>query len=478
MITLEKSAGLWLLSLMLLQHNPTVAQRPASVAQAPPGEILTLPEALGIAAANYPLLRAKQHYASASKEMVRVIKMDALPNVTVSVENGYGTLNGLNGLSSGLPGLTTLTSGPSVASQNWNAAFGGLYVSNVDWNLWSFGSQRAHVAASRGQYEQDLADLSQERFVQSVRVTGSYLDLLGAQRLRMVMEANLQRAAALRNITLQKTENGLNAGVDSALANAELSSARLSLLEAEIHEKKAASQLAVQLGLGPQVFKLDSSFYIRMPRNVSEAGPPDAGGHPVLQFLQSRKRVSDLNANYLKRTGLPRLSLFMVGQTRGSGFASDYASNQKDYSTGYFTGIKPIRTNYLIGMAVTWGVTDFARTRSAAAAQRWTSEALQDEYDAQEKKLINESALAADEFDIALARYREAPIQLQAARAAYSQKRALYENGLISLAEVAQALYILNRAEIDEYVACNAVWQALLSKASAAGDMDLLLKQL
>jgi hypothetical protein len=60
---------------------------------------------------------------------------------------------------------------------------------------------------------------------------------------------------------------------------------------------------------------------------------------------------------------------------------------------------------------------------------------------------------------------------------AFGQKKALYENGLTTLVDVAQTLFILNRAEIDRDVSCNAVWQALLLKAGAAGDMDLFLQQ-
>jgi hypothetical protein len=60
---------------------------------------------------------------------------------------------------------------------------------------------------------------------------------------------------------------------------------------------------------------------------------------------------------------------------------------------------------------------------------------------------------------------------------AYLQKQALYENGLTNLVDVAQTLFILNRAEIDKGVACNAVWQALLQKTGAVGDMDLFLQQ-
>src|SRR6201993_1014554 len=107
--------------------------------------VLTLQKALTIALSKQQLLKAKDNYAKASAEGITSAKRDGLPDFTLSAQQAYGTTNGLNGLASGLPGLTTITSGPVSATQNWNAAFGAFYSSNIDWNIFSFGLQRAHV---------------------------------------------------------------------------------------------------------------------------------------------------------------------------------------------------------------------------------------------------------------------------------------------------------------------------------------------
>jgi outer membrane protein TolC len=436
---------------------------------------LTLPDAIKTAMANYSLLQAKQNYANASAEAVQAARKDALPDFTIEAENAYGTLNGVNGLSSGQTGVTTLTSGPVTASQNWNAAFGALYVTNIDWNIYSFGLQKSHVEAARGQNRQDLADLKQEQFQQQVRVAGAYLDLLSAQRLRMSMEDNLARSSQLRDIILRRTDNGLNPGVDSSIADAEVSKARLSLIDAENYEQSKSSQLSTQMGVAPQLFILDTSFSMRLPGNMPDTAA--LSQHPVLQFMDSRVKASNLLADYIHKTGLPRFTLFGVGQERGSGFGGNYASNQADYSTAWFQGVNPVRANYLIGIGITWNMTDFIRVKSRVASQHYLSAALINEYDLEQNKLVNQWSLADQQIRNALLKYRETPIQLKAAIDAYGQKQALYENGLATIVDVAQTLYILNRAEIDRNVACDAVWQALLFKAGTAGDMNLFLNQ-
>ncbi|HTJ13448.1 MAG TPA: TolC family protein [Dinghuibacter sp.] len=439
--------------------------------------VLTLPRALGIARANYAGLREKRAYAEASARELQADRRDGLPDATLGIEQAFGTLNGLNGLSSGQPGLTTLTNGPVVTTQNWNAAFGALYVSNIDWNIYSFGLQRAHVAVGAAQYRQDQEDLRQSVFQQEVRVAGAYLSLLAAQRVRMAMEDNLARALDLREVILARTLNGLNPGVDSSIADAEVSQARLSLIDAQNYEDVRANELATGMGVAPQKFALDTSFSLGLPPDTLGA-VADVSGNPVLQFLSARIGTSDKLAGYIHKSGLPRISLFGVGQERGSGFGSNYSNDPGDVSSDYLQGVNPYRTNYLLGIGLTWNLTGLSRVKARTAAQRFRSEALASDYDLAQSKLLNQLALSDRQIGHALARYRETPVQLRSASDAYGQKKALYENGLNTIVDVTQTLYLLNRAEIDRDIACNAVWQAILFKAGTAGDLNLFLKQL
>jgi len=66
-------------------------------------------------------------------------------------------------------------------------------------------------------------------------------------------------------------------------------------------------------------------------------------------------------------------------------------------------------------------------------------------------------------------------VQRKAAEQAFKQQMARYENGLSTLVDYTQALYSINRAEIEQEVAHNNVWQALLLLAAAQGDLSTLL---
>jgi outer membrane protein TolC len=70
-----------------------------------------------------------------------------------------------------------------------------------------------------------------------------------------------------------------------------------------------------------------------------------------------------------------------------------------------------------------------------------------------------------------------APVQLQAATDAYTQKLSLYNNGLAPLSDLTQALYNLNKAEADLALINNTAWKALLYKAAVKGDVNIILNQ-
>jgi outer membrane protein TolC len=440
--------------------------------------VLTLQKALSIALSQQQILKAKDNYAKASAEAITSAKRDGLPDFILSAQQAYGTINGLNGLPSGLPGLVGITAGPITANQNWNAAFTSLYTSNINWNIFSFGLQKAHVAEAKGIYDRDAADLEQEKFQQQVRVAGAYLNLLAAQRLRYSMDVNLSRVAQLRDVILVRAVNGLNAGVDSTIANAELSKARIAVTDAINYEQNQAANLAMQLGISNQSFSLDSTYIGQLPARLPWQPMDNVSNNPELTFLAARVKSSDLAAKFISKTSLPKVSFFGVLQDRGSGFGTGYNPNVPgSYSQSYFNGMDPIRGNYMVGVGITWNLTDLGRVASRVKSQRYQSDGLTNEYHYLENNLTNQLKEGNKQLANALQKYHEAPIQLKAAGDAYEQKKTLYSNGLTTIVDVTQTLYNLNRAETDRDLASTSVWQALLYMAGSSGNFNLFINQ-
>jgi outer membrane protein TolC len=441
-------------------------------------QVLTLKEAVQTALQNYSAIKAKVNYVNASKATVKQSVKEYLPDLSLSFQHDYGTVNGQTGPLYALRGATAASSsGQPLAEQNWHAAFGALYLTNVNWDFFSFGRAKEKIKTAQAAVARDESDLAQEQFQHEIRVAAAYMNLLAAQRLTKSWQNNLDRAVALQGIVTTRVKNGLNAGVDSSLANAEVSGARIVLIRAKDYEQEQANQLAILMGVPAQDFTLDTQFVARIPAAFYDTAT-NHQQHPLLAFYQRRIDLSNEQAKYFKTFNYPTFTLFGVFQGRGSGFDPNYGIQGLDkYNQSYGKGIDPVRANYVLGVGMVWNLTTPLRIQQQVTAQKFISRALKDEYDLTDQRLKAQLALADNKITNALDNYREAPVQVKAASDAYLQKSVLYKNGLTNMVDVTQALYALNRAETDRAIAYNNVWQALLLKAAATGDFALFFNE-
>ena len=440
-------------------------------------QTLYLKDAINTALSNYGSIKAKKNYVNASEASLQQARKDYLPNLNISAQQDYGTINGQNGPSYGLGGLGVASSGPAFDQQNWNAAFGALYLANINWDFFSFGKIKERVKVSAGILKRDQQDLVQEQFQQKIRVSAAYLNLLAAQRLRKTQENNLQRAVTFKNTAVIRASNGLIAGVDSSLAKAELSSAKIALTKAKDLEQEQANRLGVLMGVTVTSLELDTASITRIPLHLNADSIFHEKSHPLLQFYRSKVELSNEQAHLFRKSYYPTFSLFGVMQGRGSGFSANYAQQPNAFTRNYVDGINPVRGNYLLGVGMVWNLTTILKTHPQVRAQEFVSKGLQDEYDLAEQQLQAQVAIADTKLKNAIDNYKEAPIQVKAAAAAYLQKNTLYKNGLSTIVDLTQALFVLNRAETDRDIAYNNVWQALLLKSAALGNFDLFINE-
>ena len=445
-------------------------------------EKLNLTEAISLGLRNYQTIQAKRNYFNASSALLQNTKNEYLPNLIGSIQQDYGTVNGqfgplgAVGIAGAGGGLAVASAGPPYSAQSWNAAFGALYLATVNWEFFTFGRVRSKIKMSDTQVVRDSADLTQEQFIHSIRISSAYLNLLVAQRLIRVAQSNLKRTTSIQQTVKARARSGLNAGVDSSLANADVSRAKLAVIEARNNEQQTRNLFAQYLKVNPDPFVLDTGYFTNVPTEFKTTN--DITNNPQILYYKSRLDLSNQTASFLRKSIRPGFNFFSVLQTRGSGFNYNYFPGLPEgYSKGYWDGVNPSRSNYLVGFSLSWNVVSVPKIRQQVNAQRFVSAAYQNEYDLIATQLQDQLILADQRIENSLESVREVPAQYKAASDAYVQKGVLYKNGLTTIVELQQALYSLNRAEADVIIAYITVWQSLLQKAAASGDFSLFLNQ-
>lgn len=439
-------------------------------------QTLKLTDALQRSIERYDKIKSKASIVSAAEQNTRFQQQQFLPDVTLSAQQSFGTVNMLHGPMYAYGGMAAASTSMPMAEQNWNAAFGSLYFANVNWNLFTFGRIKNQVELGAQKELTAKADLEQEIFQHQVRVSAAYLNVLASQRIKFVQQKNTERAEVFFEMTDARAQSGLIPEVDAQLAKAEVSNAKSLQIKSYDKELEFSKQLAVLMGEDFQTYLLDSLYSTSVPSQGLINLADDHNTHPFLALQQSKIAESLQSEELLKSNKKPTLSAFGVLQGRGSGFAPNYAQDNSAYSTHYFKGVGIDRSNYLLGLSLTWNVTNLFRTATKVKEQQLLTQSLQQNFDVVRKELNAQSQMANAQLENARANFEETKVQLAAAQMAYKQHTALYENGLTNLVDYTQALYSLNRAEIDYEIAQNNVWQALLLLASAKGDLSIFLQ--
>lgn len=438
-------------------------------------ETVTIQEALQLAVENFGTLKAKEQYAGAFDMLADKARRDYLPNFNLGAQQVYGTVNGQLGPLYGF-GLTVASSGLPRDSQSWDAAFGALYLANVNWEVFAFGRAKRNIRLAEARASQGEMDLEQEIFQHKVKVASAYLNLLAARQLTDSFEKNMVRAETFQKIVKTRAKNGLIPGADSSQADAELSNAKIAYVNALDREQETRYILDFLTGSELGDFEPDTLFVSNIPQILGEVAP--LANHPTLAWHQSRIVTGELERSYTATFKYPAVALVGVFQSRGSGFGSNYNQDPSDFSHSYLSGVDPTRSNYLFGFGLNWNLTQMLRVSKQTAAQEMVVGGLQSEFEQASMQLSMQAELAQSKLKNARDNALEAPVQVEAAAQAYQRQVVMYENGLSDLVSVSQALYLLIRAETDLAIANNNVWQALLYQAAAVGDFGLFENQL
>ena len=141
-------------------------------------------------------------------------------------------------------------------------------------------------------------DLKQEKFQQQIKISAAYLNLLASQRLLISQQKNLSRAEVFKKTAVARVKNGLLAGVDSTLATAEVSKAKIALNLARNFVKEQNNKLVDLMGVAPQDFVTDTLFVNQIPKEVLDGKATQTVCIRYCNFIKRRLITAISKLNY------------------------------------------------------------------------------------------------------------------------------------------------------------------------------------
>ncbi len=421
----------WIAIILILLFS--LGQATLAQTRAEDRKILALEDAVDFALKNYPAVRASVERVKAAQAGIGLARTNYLPRADMLWQTNRATDNNITGLLLSQSIISPITGVVRTSPTNqsaWGSAAGLLF----SWEPFDFGYR-----------------------------------VLAAQRTVLAAEADVQRRETFGKSVHVLVDNQLRAGADASRADAELARARVNLARAKQQEKISRAALADILGLPDTSVEVSEGSLLGPPPDGSLPDTP-LSKNPIAEVQHARVEEGLAQVHILDRSYYPKFYLQSSVSGRGSGW--DPVGNFEEGTAG----LGPDRSNWAVGLSVTFPVFDIFSIRSRKAIESANERAEAARYDQTLQDLTGQLRKAQASLEGARSVAENTPQELGAARTTETQERARYEAGLATLVDVTDAQSLLVQAETDDALARLAVWQNLAAVAASQGDLQPFLQ--
>lgn len=395
-----------------------------------------------------------------------------LPNLKLNYQADIGTSNNTTGPYFGF-GIVPSSSGGIRNTSITTAVGDNLGIAALDWEIYNFGKYGAQNKVANSDITVEQNQFTQSKYQLQAYTIGSYLQLLRLQDFLNIQLRNIRRNEQIRRSIQSLAKSGVRAGVDTSIAEAELSKARLNYIELKNQLKQLQIRISTLSGVPYQSIVPDTAVEASLINQPSAyLFTADTANHPLTNFYRSVYQNNLQREDLVKKLYNPKISLEAAVWERGSSI--DGSGRYNGSSTGY--GFD--RGNYLVGLSISYNLFDLRRRQLKLNIQKASTNYALKKLQEQQQLLASSSSQADVEMETALERLKEIPKQLKAANDGYRQKLSLYKSGLTDIIELNAALNILYRAETDFMEAKYQYASALFQKAITQNQVNTILNLL
>jgi outer membrane protein len=416
---------------------------------------------------NYPLIKAKKLQTQALQAAVKYKQNGIIPSLNASYQVDYATANNITGMI--YPQYITPISGPPSQGNDYSGVPGSAAALNLLWEPITFGQRNSEVELAKGRLQYGKADEELTLFQQQVYVINAWLNYTLINDLIKVYQSNIDRSAFNLKQAQTLVTSGLRPGTDSSSFNSEYTITRIQLIAFE--RQRDSTLIALKELVGghlPAGIIVDSALYKNLP--VLTLADTSLTDHPEVQLGKANVAANELALKSLKKSIMPRLTLWSTGYGRGSGIGADGSVNSSD-------GWHFERYNYGAGAQISFPILEIFRQKPLWKQQELLTASSREQLLQTELHLNAQKEIAESNFQKALQSARLAPQQFHSAEYSYKAIQSRYKSGLINYYDVIQAQQLLFQSEAAVKIAYYNAWKSLLNKAAYYGKLDLFLNQ-
>jgi adhesin transport system outer membrane protein len=335
----------------------------ATKAQQSTGQI-TLKDLLNRVDQKAPTLLADSAVILIRQAQAAEVHNNWLPNLRLNYQADVGSSNNVTGPYFGF-GIIPSSSG-GIHNINVSTALSdNLGIAALDWEIYNFGKYGAENKAANSDIKVEQNQFAQSKYELQAYTVNNYLQLLRLQDFLGIQYRNIQRNSEILRSIESLAKSGVRAGVDTSIAQAELSKARLNYIELNDQLKQVQLQLSAVSGFPYQSIVPDTTVEMTLiGQPAAYLFPADTTNHPLINFYRSVYQNNLQKEDMVKKEYNPKVSFEAAAWDRGS--SVDANGQYNGLSTGY--GFQ--RGNYLVGLGISYNLFDLKRKQLKLSTQK------------------------------------------------------------------------------------------------------------
>ncbi|MBL4678593.1 MAG: TolC family protein [Mucilaginibacter sp.] len=337
----------WLLALLL---PATVnAQNPKSIG---------LNALLDKVSSNAPALMTDAAAIQIKQAQASDVKSNWLPSLKLNYQADIGTNNNVAGPYFAF-GIVPSNSRGVRTESNSSATLVNLGIAALDWEVYNFGAYGAANKAAAADVDVEQKQFEQSKYTLEATSIDNYLQLGLLQDLITIQERNIKRNQEIRRSIQALARSGIRAGVDTSIAEAEISKSRLTYIDLVNQQKQIQIRLSALSNIPANDIIADTTTQQTLAKKVAEFSlfNADTVNHPVINYYRSVYNSSLQKENLVKKSYSPKIMLEAAAWGRGSSIDA----NDKFGPLG--TGWGFDRGNYLVGVGISYNLFDINKRR-------------------------------------------------------------------------------------------------------------------
>lgn len=420
---------------------------------------------------SYPGLQAREANLESAKMDERSVIGERLPQLRAQAQNSYATFEGISGAFFPQPGLFNVSGADGLTGSSWT--FNTYASSTLEWELFSFGKNSFKSKAARAktksvQGEKDAYSLSLKK-----ELSQRYLQVLFKATKLESNQQNVDRLGTVRSMTSALSNAGLKSAADSLLASSSYKQA-IGDNEKLQGEKQAAIIQLLELTSGERAEYLASVSHFLNPMGTSLNNPTTINSdHPILATLDDQRKNLDYRGRSEARAALPSINLIGGYAYRGVGIGDD-GTVSDSWNDGFSNSV----TNGLVGVGITWNISDLYTQKQRAGSLKKQSESEGQRYKQYEQQMQAELASIQYKLQKQYLEVEKTNEAQQQANDAYDMYLSRYKSGLMDLSNLLQIQLLLEQAEKNHIDAAFDFWMLMAAEAELIADFSHLFNNL